>query len=70
MRAAHEGYLASVAFVIQMDGVAEVRPNMQTHPEFGIALEEAEKTDVRVLFLPCHVESDSICVADSIVSWR
>jgi sugar fermentation stimulation protein len=70
MRAARERYLASIAFVIQMDGVTKVRPNMQTHPEFGAALAEAEKSGVRVLFLPCHVEPDSICVADSIVFRR
>lgn len=70
MRAAHEGYYSSIAFVIQMDGVTEVRPNMQTHPEFGSALAEAEKSGVRVLFLPCHVEPDSICAADSIVFRR
>ena len=70
MRAGQEGYYSSIAFVIQMDGVTKVRPNMQTHPEFGAALAEAEKSGVRVLFLPCHVESDSICVANSIVFRR
>jgi sugar fermentation stimulation protein A len=43
---------------------------MQTHPEFAAALAEAEEAGVRVLFLPCHVEPDSICVADSIVFRR
>lgn len=28
---------AVLAFVIQMDGVTEVRPNIGTHPEFGAA---------------------------------
>ena len=60
MRAAHEGYHATAAFVIQMDGVTEVRPNIQTHPEFAAALAEAEEAGVRVLFLPCHVEPDRI----------
>ena len=32
---------ALLAFVIQMDHVAQVRPNTQTHPEFGQALEAA-----------------------------
>ena len=50
-----------------MEGVTEVRPNMQTHPEFGMALAEAVKSGVRVLFLPCHVEPDGICVADGIL---
>jgi sugar fermentation stimulation protein len=56
MRAASEGYHAVVAFVIQMDGVTEVRPNVQTHPEFGVALKEAVEAGVRVLSMPCHVE--------------
>lgn len=67
IRAAHEGYLSSIAFVIQMDGVTEVRPNMQTHPEFGAALEAAKDSSVRVLFLPCHVEPDGICASDGIL---
>ena len=49
---------AVLAFVIQMDGVTEVRPNIETHPEFGIALKEAEEAGVEVLFLQCHVEKD------------
>ena len=52
------GYKAMVAFVIQVDGVTEVRPNIETHPEFGIALDEARDAGVEVLFLQCHVEKD------------
>ena len=47
-----------LAFVIQMEGVSEVRANVDTHPEFGIALEEAKQAGVEVLFLPCHVKPD------------
>ena len=54
------GYHAMLAFVIQMDGVAEVRPNYQTHPEFGAVLSEAQDAGVRVLCLPCHVEPDKL----------
>ena len=60
MKAAKDGYKAMVAFVIQMDGVSEVRPNTETHPEFGVALEEAKAAGVEVLFLRCHVEPDRI----------
>lgn len=60
MKAAAEGYHAAIAFVIQMDGVTEVRPNTKTHPEFGAVLKEAERAGVRVLMLPCHVEPDSL----------
>lgn len=59
-RAAGEGYQAILAFVIQMEGVREVRPNVATHPAFGRALEEAKAAGVRVLFLPCHVEPDKL----------
>ena len=52
------GYECAVAFVIQMDGVSEVRPNIKTHPEFGTALAEAKAAGVEVLFLKCHVEPD------------
>ncbi len=57
-----KGYKASIAFVIQMDGVSEVRPNIATHPEFGVAFEEAKAAGVEVLFLKCHVEPDSLYV--------
>ena len=60
MHAAQEGVRAMLTFVIQMDGVKEVRANMETHPAFGTALEKAKTAGVDVLFLPCHVEPDSI----------
>ena len=60
VHAANEGVRAILTFVIQMDGVKEVRPNTDTHPAFGTALEEAKAAGVCVLFLPCHVEPESI----------
>ncbi len=57
-KAARAGIKARLAFVIQMDGISEVRPNITTHPEFGIALSEAKEAGVEVLFLKCHVEPD------------
>ena len=62
IRAASEGYRASLAFVIQMDGVTEVRPNRETDPAFADALEEAVRGGVSVRFLTCHVEPDSLIV--------
>ena len=58
IKAQKEGYHAILAFVIQMDGVLEVQANVQMHPEFGIAMEEARKAGVTICFLPCHVEPD------------
>ena len=60
IRAAGEGYKAIVAFVIQMDGVTEVRPNTDTHPEFAAAFAEAVAAGVQILMLPCHVEPDRL----------
>ena len=54
----------AVAFVIQMEGVAEVRPNVDIQPEFGTALAEAKAAGVRVLFLLCHVGRDSLKIVE------
>ena len=60
IKAREAGYHAILAFVIQMDGVTEVRAHVETHPEFGVALEDAKKAGVEVLFLTCHVEPDRL----------
>lgn len=62
--AVKNGCKAILAFVIQMDGVSEVRPNIDTHAEFGIALDEAKSTGVEVLFLKCHVEPDTLVIVN------
>jgi sugar fermentation stimulation protein A len=64
MKAVEDGYHAILLFVIQMDEVREVRANVATHPEFGIALEEAKKAGVEVEFLNCHVEPDLLVACD------
>lgn len=64
-RAAKEGYHCSVAFVIQMEGVQEVRPNVSTHEEFGIALKEAMDAGVEVLHLKCKVLEDALWIEES-----
>lgn len=61
-KAAIEGYCAAVAFVIAMAGVTKVLPNDRTQPEFGVALKEAEKAGVQVLYLPCIVKPDELIV--------
>ena len=61
-KAAGQGIHSVLAFVIQMDGITEVRPHTQTDPEFGVAWEEAKKAGVEILFLACHVEPDALSV--------
>ena len=58
-----EGYQAVLLFVIQMDGITEVRGNRDTDPAFCQALEEAKEAGVKVIFLPCHVEPDGLSFA-------
>lgn len=60
--ACEKGYKAVLVFVIQMDGVSEVRANAEIHQDFADALYEAEKGGVRVVNLECHVEPDSLTV--------
>ena len=54
------GYKPMLLFVIQMDGVSEVRGNRETDPAFCKTLEDAKKAGVEVIFLPCHVEPDEL----------
>ncbi len=54
------GYHPILLFVIQMDGVTEVRGNQETDPAFCRALSDAEKAGVQLICLPCHVEPDSL----------
>lgn len=61
-KAVSEGYQAYLAFAIQMEGVTKVLPNVDTHPEFGEALEAAEAAGVQVLYLPCRVEEDALYI--------
>ena len=58
-----EGYHAVLLFVIQMDGITEVRGNRDTDPAFCQTLEEAKEAGVKVIFLPCHVEPDGLSFA-------
>ena len=66
IRAKEEGYDAAIAFVIQTEGVREVRPNLAAHAEFGKELDEARRCGVRVLFFPCRVGTDSLTITEMI----
>lgn len=60
--ASKQGYECIVAFVIQMEGVTEVRANEETHPEFATALQEAKDAGVKVLCLCCKVTQNVLIV--------
>lgn len=63
-QAAEAGLHAQLAFVIQMDGVREVRPNEATDPAFAQALATAGAAGVEVLFLSTHVMPGGMEVVD------
>ena len=65
-RAIQEGYRSVIAFVIQMEGIQEVRPNMSTHPEFGQALQEAKEAGVEVWFMLCSVKKNELKIEEVI----
>ena len=59
------GFQPILMFVIQMDGITEVRGNKETDPAFCKVLEDAERAGVKVICLPCHVEPDSLSFVDN-----
>lgn len=61
-----EGFKASIAFVVQMNGINEVRPNSDTDSEFADALKYAFHKGVDVLFLCCDVTKDELLVTKCI----
>lgn len=58
--AVQEGFQCYVAFVIQMQGVNEVRANVATHKEFGEALYAAKAAGVKVLCLGCRLTENTL----------
>jgi sugar fermentation stimulation protein A len=65
--ATQQGYSCKIAFVIQMEGITEVRGNATTHPEFATTLQKAKDAGVEVLFLCCRVMPDEVFVEKAII---
>ena len=65
-RCVEEGFEAYAVFIIQMKGVKVFEPNRATHPEFGLALQEAAAAGVHVLALDCDVTEHSLTIADRV----
>ncbi|MGN1392763.1 MAG: DNA/RNA nuclease SfsA [Succinivibrionaceae bacterium] len=58
----HNGYKAIIGFVIQINGIKEVRPNIKTDKKFTNAFYNALKAGVKVLFIYCEVTENTIKV--------
>ena len=64
--ATREGYLARIAFVIQGEGIREVRPNTETDPEFTKAFNEARAAGVEVVFYLCRVTAEELEIGEEL----
>lgn len=65
--AKQQGYNCKIAFVIQMEGITQVRGNTTTHPEFATTLQKAKEASVEILFLCCRVLPDEVFVEKAII---
>lgn len=62
MKAKEDGYEVYLAFVIQMEGVTEVFPNEEMHPEFAVAYNEAVAAGVQIINFQCAVQEDELWI--------
>lgn len=58
--AVSQGYETYIAFVIQMNGISEVKPDAEIHKEFAVQYERSLAAGVRPLFLECRAERDGL----------
>ena len=66
VKAREEGYETYIIFVVQMEGMKDVSPNYETHPEFGEALAKAAEAGVKILAYDCTVAPDRLEVNEQI----
>lgn len=59
-----EGYNTAVAFVIQGEGITEVRPNIDTDPEFARAFHDAINAGVKIVFFTCEIAPDELKITN------
>ncbi|MDO4321165.1 MAG: DNA/RNA nuclease SfsA [Lachnospiraceae bacterium] len=67
VKAVHNGYHSIIAFVIPMEGVTEVLPNLTVDPGFGEALREAEKAGVAIWYFPCFVTEKTLDIRERLI---
>ena len=63
-QACKAGFECYLAFVIAINGVDVVYPNIAMHPEFGTSLQEAREQGLKILYLECFVSEDEIYVVN------
>lgn len=66
IKATGDGYEAYILFVIQMKQIKEFTPNYITHKEFGEALQNAQKSGVKILAYDCIVTPEALKIDQKI----
>lgn len=66
IKAAGDGHLAYIVFIIQMMGVAVFKPNDAMDPAFGQGLRQAAGAGVRVLAYDCAVTPNTITLGEPV----
>lgn len=61
-RCAEDGtpYECGILFLIQMKGCHKFSPNVDTHPQFGVALKAAQDAGVKIFVYDCKVTPDTL----------
>ncbi|SHL43275.1 DNA/RNA nuclease SfsA [Fibrobacter sp. UWEL] len=61
-RCAEDGtpYECGILFLIQMKGCHKFSPNVDTHPQFGVALKAAQDAGVKIFVYDCKVKPDTL----------
>ena len=62
-----KGFCCAICFVIQIPGVKKVLPNGVTHPEFERAYVNAREAGVKVIYLCCDVQEDTLKVTQALI---
>lgn len=61
-----QGYEAYLIFVVQFKPVLEMRPNDETHIEFGEALRLAQKEGVKIIAFDCLITETTMDIANPV----
>ena len=61
-----QGFDAYAVFIIQMRGIERFEPAWDKHREFGLALQQAAASGVKVLAFDCNVTRDDLSIASPV----
>lgn len=62
IEAKEKGFQCILAFVIPMEGIFEVQPNIEMDPDFADTFAIAKQKGVEIWFLPCKVTADALSI--------